>query len=911
MISKLKEIISVGLDFHKIESSALTAKDYKNKFNRPESVINHFMFQNYDPVNKVMQFKDGFNGGVLIEAEPISSETKTDKHLLEQMEVFTEYVKNAVQERNNPWVTQTISYYDNNLTDTIKLFDQYNVDSKYKKHWRDIVTEHIKMIESDQGVFREGEAQKPWKGKKLRVYIALYRVGNKSWDKTVEELKEAKERLFSALKSANVRHRTCLMPDYINLLLPWITPNLDQVENINDYLRDLKITDEDNASSGSEKIPLGFDIGDLVAQANIESLKNGMWKTGDKYQAAIPINMLTAAPEVGHLTRERSIGGEKQSLLEMLPTGTRWVTTIIHEPQTAVKGHLANIQQAAGGNTKESDIARREANEFSEELAKKNKGYNVTHTCYLTSTSEEGLETEIKNASSILRITGLPLVDFNEDIYVTDAFIRNLPFNYDVNLDKTTTQRRNLTYADHVACLLPFYGRARGTGNAAVTLFNAGGESLTFDPIKDRSKNAHMEIFGPPGSGKSALLNNLAMSIMGAHNARLVIVDCKWPFPSFYLLAMYFESQGLKVNHIRYDAKNPVSTPPFKMIRKLFNEKGEFISAEEKDADFDDEIDILGQVSQIAETMVTDEEKLPKKCKTFIRRGLINAGQKTFHNEVGYPLVSDLIDALEEIMDVKKDDGTFKELDDDRKIIREMTQNLELYTQGINGEIFNQPGAGFGDADVILIELAILTQPAYEEALCASFMSIIQNIQALAMDNPDGKDTVLICDETHVVFKFRMLALYLSIVKKVFRAAGIWLWSATQDFEDVPKDFKKMINNSDWFIGLSMSKQEIETLSKFKELSEEQIEQIKGCNIEKGKYAEMVVICDEWSSVARGVYPPITLALAQTEKDERHHRFLTMKENNFTNELEAVKLIEQEIIQNRKQGGSKEVSIWQ
>jgi len=250
-------------------------------------------------------------------------------------------------------------------------------------------------------------------------------------------------------------------------------------------------------------------------------------------------------------------------------------------------------------------------------------------------------------------------------------------------------------------------------------------------------------------------------------------------------------------------------------------------------------------------------------------------------------------------------------MEDDRYTIQRMRQNLELYTQGINGEIFNRPGKGFEDADVILIELAILTQPAYEEALCASFMSIIQNIQALAMDNPDGKDTVLICDETHVVFKYRILALYLSIVKKVFRAAGIWLWSATQDFEDVPKDFKKMINNSDWFIGLSMSKQEIETLSNFKDLSEEQIEQIKACNIEKGKYAEMVVICDEWSSVARGVYPPITLALAQTEKDERHHRQLTMKENNFKDELQAVELIEQEIIQNRRMGGTKEVSIWQ
>ena len=54
-----------------------------------------------------------------------------------------------------------------------------------------------------------------------------------------------------------------------------------------------------------------------------------------------------------------------------------------------------------------------------------------------------------------------------------------------------------------------------------MTLFNLDAAPLSFDPIKDRNKNAHMAIFGRTGSGKSAfLINELVQTINQRSDAR-------------------------------------------------------------------------------------------------------------------------------------------------------------------------------------------------------------------------------------------------------------------------------------------------------------------------------------------------------------------------------------------------------
>ncbi|MDQ3776354.1 MAG: hypothetical protein M3461_19355 [Pseudomonadota bacterium] len=51
------------------------------------------------------------------------------------------------------------------------------------------------------------------------------------------------------------------------------------------------------------------------------------------------------------------------------------------------------------------------------------------------------------------------------DLIALDAYIKHLPMNYEPHLDRIR-RRGRLTFASHIASLLPLYGRSTGTGRA-------------------------------------------------------------------------------------------------------------------------------------------------------------------------------------------------------------------------------------------------------------------------------------------------------------------------------------------------------------------------------------------------------------------------------------------------------------
>ena len=64
------------------------------------------------------------------------------------------------------------------------------------------------------------------------------------------------------------------------------------------------------------------------------------------------------------------------------------------------------------------------------------------------------------------------------------------------------------------------------------------------------------------------------------------------------------------------------------------------------------------------------------------------------------------------------------------------------------------------------------------------------------------------------------------------------------------------------------------------------------------QYTEGVILTDEHAMLFRNVPPPLALALAMTEKDEKAKRHQLMKEHGCT-ELEAVTMVAEEISRSR------------
>jgi len=91
----------------------------------------------------------------------------------------------------------------------------------------------------------------------------------------------------------------------------------------------------------------------------------------------------------------------------------------------------------------------------------------------------------------------------------------------------------------------------------------------------------------------------------------------------------------------------------------------------------------------------------------------------------------------------------------------------------------------------------------------------------------------------------------------------------------------------EWWIAMVCPKEEIEQISRFKDLTDEQKGMLRAARKEPGKYTEGVVLSDNLQCLFRNVPPSLDLALAMTEKHEKQQRSQIMQEQHCS-ELEAV-----------------------
>ena len=123
-------------------------------------------------------------------------------------------------------------------------------------------------------------------------------------------------------------------------------------------------------------------------------------------------------------------------------------------------------------------------------------------------------------------------------------------------------------------------------------------------------------------------------------------------------------------------------------------------------------------------------------------------------------------------------------------------------------------------------------------------------------------------------------------VVKMWRKLGAWYWIATQNLEDFPAAAKRMLNMIEWWLCLVMPKEEIDQLARFKALTVEQQQLLRSARKAPGQYTEGVVLADTVEALCRIVPPPVHLALAMTEKDEKARRRELMDRAGLT-ELDA------------------------
>jgi conjugative transfer ATPase len=590
--------------------------------------------------------------------------------------------------------------------------------------------------------------------------------------------------------------------------------------------------------------------------------------------------------------------------------------TFVVIPQDRLENRIKLIESRAVGEGLEAKQTRTDARILKDHLVTDQKLFRMQLAFFVTGADLDDLDVKSNAVANVLLAHGLEPIAPNADPIGLNTYLANLPMVYDPNLDPKARFGR-LMFTQHIANLMPIYGRSRGTGQPGFTFFNRGAEPLSFDPLSasDRKKNGHLLLLGPTGAGKSATLVSLLSQVMGTVRPRLYIVEAG---NSFGLLAEYFKSQGLSVHRVSLEPGAGVSVPPFVDALRLPEESLATHSthdaesplsseesmqepalldkwendAEASSAALTETRDLLGEMELIALIMITGGEpseraRLTRSDRRVVRDAICRAATHARETKRSQVLTEDIVSALVSI--------SFDEQLSSKKRERaeEMADAMALFCDGLEGDLFNQPGKPWPDVDVTLIDLGTFAREGYEAQLAVAYTSVMSAIHnRIERHQRDARPTIMVTDEGHIITTNPLLAPYVVKVVKMWRKLGAWYWIATQNLEDFPDAAKRMLNMIEWWLCLVMPKEEVDQIARFKALTPEHKRLLLSARKEPGQYTEGVVLSDQVEALFRHVPPPLYLALAMTEKHEKVERQRLMDELGLSEVEAAIKVAE-------------------
>lgn len=880
----------------------VTDQDVANLYRRPESLSDWLPWVDFDEASQTFTLEDGYSAAAMFEIVGVSTEARSERFLEEVQANIQTCINHTIPAHDNPFVLQCYVSDEDSLSALSKTLNQYASDNQSQSNAEQQrltsnfvgrMQRHFKHVTHKGGLFEDTTVTGgDWRGKVRRVRVFLYRRRDAKDHYNIDpvtEINQVAERFVTQMVATGIGIRRCDDQDLYAWLLRWFNPTADITAGDLDALTELTELPK------PEERPFGHDLSQLLFLSQPESdQEHGVWWFDEMPHRAIAVDALRRKPYPGHFTGERRIGDNLYALFDKLPEGCVLAITITVMPQDNVENHIVQILNAAKGETAEAMAAEQDAKEALKWMSHGDYLLPTTMTLFTRGKDLGQLQKRTNEVNALLLANGLHPIREKDELLPLDSYIHQLPMNYEPKRDKLNRKSR-LVFSSDLANLLPFYGRSKGTGNPGLVFFNRGGEPLTFDPLNkaDRAKNAFGLVLGPPGSGKSALMVYILLQVAAIYGARIYVIEKGGSFKLFGDYCKYF---GLSVNQVTLHPKEDVSLPPFSDAYDMLEREaakqrslgGEaLLDASDSDDEDDEERDLLGEMELKARIMITggdskEEALMSRADRLTIRQAIIKAAQdKLASGSKEIVLTEDVVIALNQI--ALEEDSTPKR----RERAKDMADAMALYCSGIAGHFFNRPGKAWPEADVTILEMGLLANEGYEDQLALGFMGLMNQINGVVeREQYAHRPTFVLGDEAHLITTNPLLAIFLVKIVKMWRKLGAWLWLATQNLEDFPDAAKKLLSMFEWWIAMVCPKEEIEQISRFKDLTDEQKHMLMAARKEPGKYTEGVVLADTLQCLFRNVPPPLALALAMTEKHEKQHRAEIMKAQHCS-ELEA------------------------
>ena len=870
---------------------------------------------------KALLLEDGRSVGAVFEVIPLGTEGRSTEYLQELRDVVKDALQDSLDEYDtHPWVVQFYCQDDvmaESYSDVLRQYIHPRAEgTAFTENWLELMDKHLHHVSKPGGLFIDKMVTNtPWKGQYRRTRMVVYRYfpeRNEFNITPIESLNITCERLTNALSSSGL---LCKRQDgraVHDWLLRWFNPAPTMVDTDAEFYSACAYPEKHGEAEDDLMLWQDFAETLLVSPPKIE---HGYWHFDNQPHDVVVVDHLRKVPKAGLITGELGRGDDKvNALFDLLPEHTVMVMTIVAYPQDLLENHLAFIAGKSIGDNVDSKAARQDCLDVQEYLKNKHKMYHSSLAFYVRGQNVQELERKARQLRSTLTTVGLVPVAEGMEVAHLNSYLRWLPMIFNPQEDARHHLYTKFNFVQHITNLLPIFGRKIGTRNPGVTFFNRGGAPLDFDPFSklDRTKNAHTLILGPTGAGKSATLNGNIAQIMAVYRPRLFVIEAG---NSFGLIADYAERHGLTVNKVTLKPGGGVSLPLFSDAQRLISDSSissrltekaieeeeliELSSApteDETEDDGDDQRDILGELEITARLMITggevkEDEKLTRQDKATIREAILLAAKKSYQEE-RQTLTRDVRDAFyalsrDESLPQKKRERAY-ELGD--------ALGLFCIPGSFEAELFDREGTPWPDADITLVDLATLAKEGYEAQLSIAYISLINHINALGEKYQySGRPIVNMTDEAHIITVNPMLAAFLTKGSKMWRKLGIWLWLATQNMKDFPKDAAKLLGMLEWWILLTgVDENEIKHIEQFKKLNDDQKRLIRSAKKEDRKYTEGVVLSDRLEALFRVVPPSLYLALAMTEPEEKAERMELMRENGIS-ELDAAILVAKRI----------------
>ena len=561
MAVELKAVSAAAAD----KAPPLTESAVRQCYRRPPSFTDLLPWMEYLPASQAFVLEDGLSLGALLEVQAVGCEGRTPAFMAMLRDGIQTAINEAIPERDEaPWILQVYVQDEPRLNAFAESLQQYPSavirDSDYTRHYQSVMVSHLHAVSLPGGLFEDKAVTGcRWQGRHRRIRAVLYRRLNTGGRtpaaiEVEEELNDVVTKWQASLASTGIRSRRVGGRALYEWLLGWFNPA--------PALPDGSPLLQTAPYPGDDRLPFGYDFAEQLTLAMPHSDgSTASWLFDGLPHTVVTVQGLRRAPEIGHFTAEREAGDRVFSLFDRLPEHTIMVLTLVLRPQDTTRNRIARIRRAAVGDSAEASVTREEAGQVEREMAQGNKLYPAGLAFYLRGENQAVLRANLNRLNALLLPNGLQPISREADLLSLDSYIRNLPMAYDAGLDRTR-RRSRLLFSRHIANLMPFHGRSRGTANPGLVFYNRGAEPLVFDPLnrEDRQKNAHMLILGPTGAGKSALLVYLLQQMMARHRPRIFIIEAG---ASFSLLGQHFAHHGLSLNQITLNPAVDVSLPPF------------------------------------------------------------------------------------------------------------------------------------------------------------------------------------------------------------------------------------------------------------------------------------------------------------------------------------------------------------